>query len=42
MRTLNDFIDAMIQGHDKTEYRWLSGNVGINALSVISTITLLN
>ncbi len=23
---MNDFIEAMIKGHDKTEYRWISGN----------------
>ena len=22
---MNDFIEAMIKGHDKTEYRWISG-----------------
>ena len=22
---MNDFIEAMIKGHDKTEYRWVSG-----------------
>lgn len=22
---MNDFIEAMIRGHDKTEYRWISG-----------------
>jgi len=22
---MNDFIEAMIKGHDKTEYRWFSG-----------------
>jgi len=21
---MNDFIEAMIKGHDKTEYRWIS------------------
>lgn len=22
---MNDFIEAMIKGHDKTEYRWVAG-----------------
>ena len=22
---MDDFIEAMIKGHDKTEYRWVSG-----------------
>lgn len=22
---MNDFIEAMIRGHDKTKYRWVSG-----------------
>lgn len=22
---VDDFIEAMIRGHDKTEYRWISG-----------------
>ena len=22
---MNDFIEAMIKGHDKTEYKWISG-----------------
>ena len=22
---MHDFIEAMIKGHDKTEYRWISG-----------------
>lgn len=22
---MNDFIEAMIKGHDRTEYRWISG-----------------
>ena len=22
---MNDFIEAMIKGHDNTEYRWVSG-----------------
>lgn len=25
---MNDFIEAMIKGHDKTEYRWVSGKCG--------------
>ena len=23
---MNDFIEAMIKGHDKTEYSWVSGD----------------
>ncbi len=23
---MDNFIEAMIQGHDKTEFRWISGN----------------
>ena len=39
---MNDFIEAMIKGHDKTEYRWISGKCRDNALFVIPIIIVLN
>ncbi len=27
---MNDFIESIIQGHDKTDYRWVSGECSDN------------
>lgn len=35
---MNDFMEAMIKGHDNTEYRWISGKCRDSVLFVIPII----